>query len=169
MHLPQRWFNAYQNYGFDTTLPPEWNWTNGYFEPGDLLVHLPGTGDSRPDLIRNWQKEIGEEPEKYEVPLSETYYPEGIKEFWASDASSEHERQMRYQRRWKIILDVGYQSDRATEKAVEEAKASTEGKAEAEIEAAVKAAKGRSEEQKMARLRAAEKAKMKEETVNMEK
>ncbi|KAK4933801.1 hypothetical protein LTR28_011232, partial [Elasticomyces elasticus] len=123
--------------------------------------------DSRPDLIRDWQKKIEEEPEKYEISLSETYYPEGIREFWASDARNEHELQTTYQRRWKIILDVGFQSDRETEKVVEEAKASTEGKGEAQMEAAVKAAKERSEEQKMARLRVAEKAKMEEATANM--
>ncbi|KAK4985235.1 hypothetical protein LTR50_006083 [Elasticomyces elasticus] len=167
LHLPQRWFNAYQNFGFDTTLPPEWHWTNGYFEPGDLLVHLPGTEGSRPDLIREWQERIEEEPEKYEVPLGETYYPDSISEFWASDARRENERQTTYQRRWKLLQDVGFQLDRETEKAIEEAKASTEGKEQVQIEAAVKAAEERSVEQKMARLRAAEKVEIEKGTVNI--
>src|SRR4051812_13507092 len=111
MHVPQGWFNAYHNFGVDTTIPPEWNWFNHYFKPGDLLVHLPGTGEARPNLIDEWLAKGLQSPEKYDLPLKDTTYCSRVDQFWEEEAIDEKNNQARYWRIWNTLLDVGSKED----------------------------------------------------------
>jgi hypothetical protein len=127
MHVPQRWFNAYHHFGRNDDIPPEWNWVNGYQEPGDLLVHLPGTGEFRSQLIDEWLDKIRYEHEKYCLPLGETTYPGEIKTFWENEAETETKRQAEFWRRYKLLQDVGPLEDDETRAEIEDAKARMNG------------------------------------------
>ncbi|KAH8805350.1 hypothetical protein F5884DRAFT_444965 [Xylogone sp. PMI_703] len=164
MHVPQRWFNAYHHFGRDDDIPPEWNWTNGYHEPGDLLVHLPGTGTYRSQLIDEWLGKIRSENDKYSVALTDTNYPEEIKSFWEGDAETEAERQTTFWRRWKLLQEVGRQEDDKTRDLVEEAKKTMNGTKDDEIEKAVEAIKEERKKGKIEALRKAEEDTIKEES-----
>ncbi|RFU31455.1 hypothetical protein B7463_g4891, partial [Scytalidium lignicola] len=159
MHVPQRWFNAYHHFGSDDDIPPEWNWSNGYQEPGDLLVHLPGTGDFRSQLIDEWLHKVRFDPDTYSMPLSNTTYPDDIKAFWENEAKSEAESQETFWRRWKLIQEVGRDEDDKTRKQVEETEARMKGesKTDQDIEKAVNEIKGKRKQGKIEALRAADK------------
>src|SRR5271154_3513181 len=120
MHVPQRWFNAYQDFGIDDTLPPEMHWYNHYFVEGDLLVHLPGTEDARDEWMNSWLDRQEKEASKYKIDLHLTTYPAEIEAFWANDAATEKERQERYWKNWNKVIEIGAEKDRAAEKAKEE-------------------------------------------------
>jgi hypothetical protein len=165
MHVPQRWFNAYHHFGRDDDIPPEWNWTNGYQEPGDLLVHLPGTDDFRSQLIDEWLDKTRYEHEKYCLPLDETTYPEEIKAFWENRAGTEDERQAVFWRRHKLLHDVGPREDDKTRAAIRDAKARMNGTNTVnEIEKAVDDIKQKRKQGKIAALRNAEVALLERES-----
>lgn len=113
LHVPQRWFNPYHNFGDDDTIPPEWNWRHDYVEPEDLLVHLPGTADGRTKIIHEWLERLQTEPETYVVPLKDTKLPARLNYFWDNDAATEYERQDVYWRRYHILNDIGSKADDA--------------------------------------------------------
>lgn len=157
MHVPQRWFNAYHHFGRDDDIPPEWNWTNGYHEPGDLLVHLPGTGNVRSRLIDEWLDKIRYEHEKYCLTLGETTYPEEIKTFWEEEAGAETERQARFWRRYKLLQEVGLREDDETRDEIRDARTRMNGTStEDEIEKAADYIKAKRKQIKIAALRDAE-------------
>ncbi|KIW19115.1 hypothetical protein PV08_03407 [Exophiala spinifera] len=120
-HVPQRWFNAYQNFGIDNTVPPEWEWKHGYYEPGDLLVHLPGTADARPEVMREWLGRVHDQSARYEIPLADTTHVKNITEFWLNDARNEKKNQDTFWRRWHILIRVGSQQDDQVREAVAQA------------------------------------------------
>ncbi|PSK46226.1 hypothetical protein B9Z65_5194 [Elsinoe australis] len=124
MHVPQRWFNAYHNYGTSDDIPPEWNWKLGYHQPGDLLVHLPGSADSRSALIKEWTGKIQEKPEMWNRPLKNTTYVEEIKTFWEEDAQNEEESQVVYWRRFHVLRKAGAEFDSKRDKAIKKYKES---------------------------------------------
>lgn len=111
IHVPQRWFNAYHNYGIAPDIPPEWHFELDYVEPGDLLVHLPGTGDSRTAIMNEWWTKLHENPAKWQTPYNETRYFKEIAEFWEKDAPRERERETDYWRKYHVILAVGTKCD----------------------------------------------------------
>jgi hypothetical protein len=159
MHVPQRWFNAYHHFGRDDDIPPEWNWTNGYQEPGDLLVHLPGTGDARSQLIDEWLDKIHYEHEKYCLSLSKTTYPKEIKAFWENEAGTETERQARFWRRYKLLQEVGLREDDITRAEIHDAMTRMKGtSSDDEIEKAADHIRGKRKQGKIAALRDAEAA-----------
>lgn len=159
MHVPQRWFNAYHHFGRDDDIPPEWNWTNGYQEPGDLLVHLPGTADARSQLINEWLDKVRYEHEKYCLPLGKTTYPEDIKTFWESEAVMEAERQAVFWRRYSLLQEVGLREDDETRAEIQDAKARMNGTStDDEIEKVAKHIKEERKHGKIVALREAEAA-----------
>ncbi|KAK5092419.1 hypothetical protein LTR70_005546 [Exophiala xenobiotica] len=111
VHVPQRWFNAYHNYGIAPDIPPEWEFELDYVEPGDLLVHLPGTGDSRTAIMNEWWRKLQEDSAKWHIPYNETRYFKEIGEFWEKDAPREREREADYWRKYHVILTVGTKCD----------------------------------------------------------
>lgn len=127
VHVPQRWFNAYHHFGRNMDIPPEWEWTNGYVEPGDLLVHLPGTGGARSLILDEWLEKKGAQPEIYCPPLDQTRYEANITAFWENDAPNERETQQAFWRRYKLIQATGWDQDRLRDAAVEEAERATDG------------------------------------------
>ncbi|KAF4552088.1 Hypothetical protein D9617_11g009360 [Elsinoe fawcettii] len=118
IHVPQRWFNSYQNYGDPDDIPPEWHWTHGYFKPGDLLVHLPGSADSRKGLLRDWLDRKRAEPEKFIIPIDKLNITRDVKLFWEKDAPNEEKNIVTYWRRYHTIQDAGGKSDDARRAAV---------------------------------------------------
>ncbi|KAK5197972.1 hypothetical protein LTR99_009390 [Exophiala xenobiotica] len=164
-HIPQRWFNAYQDYGTDDTVPPEWEWKHGYYQPGDLLVHLPGTGDARPDTIKEWLDRVRDENLKYEIPLANTAHMKNITEFWANDARKEKENQDTYWRRWHILIEVGSQQDDLQREAVKDTEqhAVEYGLSEDAKETKLDEVKEKYKLQKIAALRQAERKKLQDE------
>jgi hypothetical protein len=140
LHVPQRWFNAYQDFGNDYSIPEEWNWRHDYVEPGDLLVHLPGTGGSRNQIIDEWLERLRTEWSTYNMPFNKTAYSVSIKEFWDSGAETENERQDSYWRHYHILNKVGGPADDVTRDGVKELEATmrASGNSDAEIEDAVK-------------------------------
>ncbi|PNS16108.1 hypothetical protein CAC42_4509 [Sphaceloma murrayae] len=155
MHAPQRWFNAYNDYGTDDSIPPEWKWTHGYHRPGDLLVHLPGSGDSRSDMIKEWLGRVQKDPEHYNQPISNMNLTSEIEYFWDEKAAKEEENQVIYWRKYHVLNQVGGKADREREKAVEEFEASAkeEGLSEKEVKKEVKAIEKEHKVWKMEALR----------------
>ncbi|KAJ9645408.1 uncharacterized protein PV06_07889 [Exophiala oligosperma] len=164
-HVPQRWFNAYQNFGIDDTVPPEWEWRHGYFEPGDLLIHLPGTSEARPDIIRGWLSRVRDQNARYEIPLADTTHVKNITEFWNNDARHDKKNQDTYWRRWHILIRVGTEQDDQQREAVAEAErlADKAGLSPEKKEQKVDEVKEKFRIQKIAALRRAEQDKLKEE------
>ncbi|KAF2220957.1 hypothetical protein BDZ85DRAFT_266065 [Elsinoe ampelina] len=120
MHVPQRWFNAYQNYGNNDDIPPEFNWRLGYFEPGDMLVHLPGSATSRTDLLRQWLKRKRDEPSKYIIPIEKLNLTKEVEHFWEHEAPKEEENQVIYWRRFHVVQEAGGKADDGTRKEIKE-------------------------------------------------
>ncbi|KIV81745.1 hypothetical protein PV11_03907 [Exophiala sideris] len=164
-HVPQRWFNAYHNFGTDDSVPPEWEWKNGYHEPGDMLVHLPGSGDSRPDLIREWMDKVRNDNEKWEVPLSKTSYEKNVTEFWRTDARKEKELQDTYWRRWHLLIELGSHEDDLQREAVKRAEQDAEEQdlSDEMRQNKIHEVKEKYKKLKIKHLREAERVKMKEE------
>jgi len=164
-HVPQRWFNAYHNYGTDDSVPPEWEWKNGYHEPGDMLVHLPGSGDSRPDLIREWMNRVQNEPKKWVLPLPETSYEKNVTDFWRKDAKKERELQDTYWRRWHLLIELGSHEDDLKREAVKkfEQEAEEQDLSDEMREEKLKELKEKYKKLKIKHLRDAERVRMKEE------
>jgi hypothetical protein len=131
MHVPQRWFNAYHNYGNDSipqkwkwkygrdnSIPDEWNWKNCFIGPGDLLVHLPGSFDCRNGLINNYPSKIRDHRATYVVPLNETYYEREVEQFWSQDAPHEEENQVIFGMRFHVLQEVRRKAENAEIEAV---------------------------------------------------
>lgn len=131
MHVPQRWVNAYHNYGMepipeewnwkygcDDGIPPEWQWKNSFIEPGDLLVHLPGSGTCRNGLIRNYLGKVQEHGARYIVPPSKTAFESEIKRFWAEAAHHEEENQVIFWRRFHVLKELGPKFEQAEREAI---------------------------------------------------
>ncbi|KAM0811624.1 putative Glycosyltransferase family 34 protein [Seiridium cardinale] len=157
MHVPQRWFNSYEDRGINDELPPEWNWYTHSFKPGYLLIHFPGTGSAKTDLMREWMSKKAEEPKNYNVPFSETTYPEETAAFWEHEAPFEAGSQRTFWHRLKVIQYEGPAVDHARDQAVEEVTSSLHGEPD-KIEAAVKAKVDEFKKHKIDHLRAAVKA-----------
>ncbi|KAJ6262656.1 hypothetical protein Dda_3468 [Drechslerella dactyloides] len=157
-HVPQRWFNSYHNFGINGDIPPEWHWYNHYFEPGYLLVHFPGTGPHRTNLINEYVQLKAEKLQLYEVPLSRTNLTEDIAKFWAEDAGREQALQKTYWRRYKLLESVGYKADRERDRGLEEVRTSMVGESYESIEQAVKAKEKEYNSIKIEKLRTAEMA-----------
>ncbi|KAI1620274.1 hypothetical protein EDD37DRAFT_653871 [Exophiala viscosa] len=164
-HVPQRWFNAYHNYGTDDSVPAEWEWKNGYHEPGDMLVHLPGSGDSRPDLIREWMDRVQNEPKKWVLALADTSYEKNVTEFWRKDAKKERELQDTYWRRWHLLIELGSHEDDLRREAVKKAEQEAEEQdlSDEMRQEKIKELKEKYKKLKIKHLRDAERVKMKEE------
>lgn len=162
LHMPQRWFNAYHNFGRDSDIPPEWDWTNGYAEPGDMLVHLPGTGNFRSSLMDELLDQKREEPDKYAPPLEQTSYEADVQAFWEQDAVNEREVQSAFWRHYKLLNTIGSDQDRLRNEAVEKAKEAMVGSPDDQVEAEVKRIKGDWEPKKIMALREAEVAALQE-------
>ncbi|KAI1608514.1 hypothetical protein EDD36DRAFT_101607 [Exophiala viscosa] len=164
-HVPQRWFNAYHNYGTDDSVPAEWEWKNGYHEPGDMLVHLPGSGDSRPDLIREWMDRVQNEPKKWVLALADTSYEKNVTEFWRKDAKKEREVQDTYWRRWHLLIELGSHEDDLRREAVKKAEQEAEEQdlSDEMRQEKIKELKEKYKKLKIKHLRDAERVKMKEE------
>ncbi|KAH8673342.1 hypothetical protein BX600DRAFT_508619 [Xylariales sp. PMI_506] len=158
MHVPQGWFNSYNYHWARNDVPPEWEWRCETFEPGHLLVHFPGTYDDRAERMEEFLEQHREEPEKYDVPYDETFYPAAIAKFWRDDAGREEARQEAFTRMLETIHAPGEELDRAHELAVEELKASMEGADEDAISEAVGLKYEQHLQTKIQRLREVEKA-----------
>ncbi|KAF3913538.1 hypothetical protein ABW20_dc0103143 [Dactylellina cionopaga] len=156
-HVPQRWFNSYHDFGIDDDIPPEWNWYHHYFKPGYLLVHFPGTGQHRTNLINEYTTAKANDPQLYEVPFLKTNLTEEIAKFWAEDAPREQETQETFWYRHRLLQRVGSKADGEREKACEEIKTRMAGESAEKIEAAIKAKKQEFKGRKIESLRAAEK------------
>lgn len=111
VHVPQRWFNTYHHFGLAPDIPPEWEFELHYVEPGDLLVHLPGTGDGRTGIMNEWWEKLQTDPIKWNVPFNETRYSKEVNAFWENDALTEKEREIEYWRRYHVILHTGSERD----------------------------------------------------------
>lgn len=122
LHMPQRWFNAYHNFGSESDVPPEWNWRNGYAEPGDMLVHFPGTADFRSQLMDEWLRKKHEEPAAYAPSLRDTGYEANVTRFWEEEAQKEREVQTAFWRHYKLLNTLGSKQDFLRDKEIEEAK-----------------------------------------------
>ena len=125
IHVPQTWFNPYQNFGADEAIPPEWNWQLTWFEPGDLLIHFPGTTkDSRPDIMQDWTDKRMRNLDTYNVLLNETRAYTNISSFWKHDAKNENMRQDHYWRCFNLVAhDVGPKEDDITRSGVKDIEA----------------------------------------------
>ncbi|KAH8646836.1 hypothetical protein BX600DRAFT_155967 [Xylariales sp. PMI_506] len=163
MHVPQRWFNSYQGWGHNEDVPPEWEWDMQNFKPGYLLLHLPGTGSARSDLIDQWVGRIQEKANEYEIDFSETHYPKEIGDFWDHEAQFEEENQKRFKLRQKALSKAGYDADRATEKAIAELRQSLQGQPEETVRGAVRAKEKEYKQRKIENLREAERVALMEE------
>ncbi|KAF3928596.1 hypothetical protein AA313_de0202730 [Arthrobotrys entomopaga] len=159
-HVPQKWFNSYHNFGIDDDIPPEWHWYNHYFEAGWLLVHFPGTGTARKNLINEWVKARKENLEKYDVPFEKTGLKEEVEKFWREDAPREEEIQKQYWRYKNLLDSVGSKSDRARDRAVDEVKKRMKGQPMDKINQAVEEKKQEHKGIKIENLRAAEAGKL---------
>ncbi|ETN39909.1 uncharacterized protein HMPREF1541_06135 [Cyphellophora europaea CBS 101466] len=116
MHLPQRWFNAYHNFGTDKDVPPEWRWENGYAEPGDMLVHFPGTvPEFRAHVMDEWLQKKRERADEYCPPLDRTSYVQDVASFWADEAPREEEVQAAFWRHYHLMSTVAPAQDRLKE------------------------------------------------------
>lgn len=162
MHMPQRWFNAYHNFGRDSDIPPEWDWINGYAEPGDLLVHLPGTGQFRSNLMDDLLETKREKPDEYCPPLEQTSYEADVKAFWENEAQKEREVQSTFWRHYKLLHTTGSEQDKLRDKAVETAKAGMVGWPEDKLEEEVRRVKEDWKPLKITALREAEVAAVQE-------
>ena len=80
IHVPQRWLNAYNDRGTADDIPPEWDWTDQPFKQGYLLIHVPGTGNNKTDLMRYWMGQKKQERDTYAVPYPKTIYATEIKQ-----------------------------------------------------------------------------------------
>ncbi|KAK6535612.1 hypothetical protein TWF694_002067 [Orbilia ellipsospora] len=159
-HVPQRWFNSYHDFGIDDDIPPEWHWANHYFEPGYLLVHFPGTGGHRTNLINQWVKAKAEEGEKYEVPFDKTGLTKEVEKFWKEDAPREQEIQKEYWRHRNLLESVGSRSDRERDKEVEGIERVMKGEPQDKIDEAIHAKKEEHKKIKIENLRKAEEGKI---------
>lgn len=130
-----------------------------------MLVHLPGSGDSRPDLIREWTEKVRNENEKWEVPLVETSYVKNITAFWENDAPREKELQDTYWRRWHLLIRVGSEEDDLQREGVRKAEeyAKEQNMSDEMREEHINAVKEKFKKQKIQHLRDAEREKLKEE------
>ncbi|KAJ9653890.1 hypothetical protein H2198_006999 [Neophaeococcomyces mojaviensis] len=156
IHVPQRWFNTYQDFGTDDTIPAEWHFVHDYFEPGDLLVHLAGTTqDSRPFIMQEWFERLKTDYAKYNIPLAETKYVEKTKLFWETDALNEFQRQDDYWRYYWLVNNlIGPKEDFLTEQEELRIKEEMSGNYSQEaIEQAIKLMKDERKEAKQAALR----------------
>lgn len=155
LHMPQRWFNAYHHYGTADDIPPEWVWTNGYVEPGDFLVHLPGSATSRTGIIHEWLGKLRDERDKWVVPLEYTNYTREIDDFWEHDAEKEEETQVTFWRRYHVLKEVGPKQDDAKRAAMQAYKESVKDKSvtEEDIEAELKAIEQTYKQDKIEALR----------------
>jgi hypothetical protein len=71
IYQPRQWFNTYE---FD----------HGYEgKKGNMLVHFPGLGD-RWNHMSRWLDTIEQNPEEWEVELSNTTYQAEIDQFWSA-------------------------------------------------------------------------------------
>ncbi|KAH8681685.1 hypothetical protein BX600DRAFT_491861 [Xylariales sp. PMI_506] len=122
MHVPQRWFNAYDDRGTRDDVPPEWNWYDHPFKPSYLIIHVPGTAGARNDLMRGWMDKKIAEPLKYNVPFDNTGYPADIASFWDKEAPLEAERQEVFWRRLTALQTISPVADRARDRAIAELK-----------------------------------------------
>ncbi|KAK5088202.1 hypothetical protein LTR05_002419 [Lithohypha guttulata] len=138
IHVPQSWFNPYQSSVHDAdddddddndaSIPPEWNWRLTYFEPGDLLVHFPGTKDTREQLMQEYIDRRAANWNLYKRPLNETRAYANITHFWQEDAKRESKRQLDYWRAYHIMYhDVGPGEAMITRNGIKETKSSMEG------------------------------------------
>ncbi|KAK6335338.1 hypothetical protein TWF696_002118 [Orbilia brochopaga] len=157
VHVPQRWFNSYHDFGKDADVPPEWHWYHHYFEPGYLLVHFPGAGEGRTDLINQYVKAKAAEPELYDVPFPKTNLTEEIAEYWAKDAKREEKIQKTFHMRQRILESVGSETDRARDKDLEEIRTRMAGESHEKIEEALSAKRKEYNSRKIENLREAEK------------
>ena len=140
LHVPQRWFNTYNNYGNDDSIPEEWDWRLDYVEPGDLLVHLPGTADSRNQIIDEWLEKLKTQWDTYNVEFNETALPARLREYWELDAATEDDRQDTYWRHYHLLNKLGNPADDETREGVEKLreKMTHAANSDEEIEEAVK-------------------------------
>jgi len=155
IHVPQRWFNAYHHFGIDDDIPLEWNWVNGYVEPGDLLVHLAGTyPDGRTELLHEWLDKLRNDRSTWVVPLTQTSYMEEIERFWAEDAKDDFANQIVYWRRYHVLRDVGDRHDEEKTAEIEQyEKSHRDESSEEEIEAGVEVIKMKHKKLKIDALR----------------
>jgi len=159
LHVPQRWFNAYHHWGHDDTIPPEWKHEYHENAPGDLLVHLPGSGDIRSRIINEYLGYVTTQYDKWNVPFNETRYFKEVPEWWDKDAPKEKERQDSYWRRYHILKSVGANADREKATLINEMKVVLKtNSTDAQINDAVKQFEQEWKLVKMERLRAEEKA-----------
>ena len=140
LHVPQRWFNAYNHYGTDDSIPEEWDWRLDYVEPGDLLVHLPGTAGSRNQIIDDWLEKLKMQWDTYNVEFNDTALPARLKEFWELDAATEDDRQDTYWRHYHLLNKLGNPADDVTREGIEKLREKMKhaGNSGEEIEEAVK-------------------------------
>ncbi|KAI9777141.1 MAG: hypothetical protein M1816_004910 [Peltula sp. TS41687] len=89
MHVPQRWFNAFQSgMMFNETIAPH------EIRRGDLLVHFAGTTE-RETKMSNWMDLAEQHLPEWELDLKSTSYEGEIRTFWAAkqaeiDAARQH-------------------------------------------------------------------------------
>lgn len=160
VHFPQRWINAYHHFGLDPTVPPEWEFQMGYVEKGDLLVHLPGTGEGRKGLMNEWVERMRDHRDEWSSPELAAEQTDMLKKFWYSDdgAKMENETQVDWWRRWHLLQEVGREEDdkrRAKEWEVTN-EMNKQAKSKDETEKAVDVVRKEYWKYKMQRLREAE-------------
>ncbi|KAL2846419.1 cytochrome P450 [Aspergillus pseudoustus] len=69
-YLPRTWINTYE-------------WAHAYEgEKGNYLVHFPGLGEQRWAHMERWLDMVERTPEKWEVPVEETWYLRDTEAFW---------------------------------------------------------------------------------------
>ncbi|KAL3454898.1 hypothetical protein BJX64DRAFT_282437 [Aspergillus heterothallicus] len=69
-YLPRTWINTYE-------------WLHAYEgERGNYLVHFPGLGEQRWPHMERWLDLVEQTPEKWEVPVEETWYLRDTEAFW---------------------------------------------------------------------------------------
>lgn len=72
IYLPRPWINTYE-------------WHHAYEgKKGDLLVHFPGLEEQRWVHMAKWLDIVERTPQKWDVPLEETDYPNKTSTFWTN-------------------------------------------------------------------------------------
>lgn len=157
IHVPQGWFNPYQSFGEDLSIPPEWHHRLIWFEPGDMMVHFPGTThDSRPFIMEEYFDRLTYHWDEFNFPLNETRALKNATEFWKSEAKDEARNQDEFWRHYHLVRhDVGPAEDSITRAGESRIRDEMNGQPETEIDTALNVYREQRVVEKMAAFRKA--------------
>lgn len=121
LFVPRPWFNQYDDIHYAGRQEPAMR--------GNLLVHLPGMGGARPDVMGRWLDRLDRTPDEYRIALTNTSFPAEVSKYWASLKSAQGalKRAQEYKEEMmEMIYDITGESETEISKSLEEVQSELE-------------------------------------------